>query len=761
MDELKKSKLPAPAKSRFSAVPLFLISTLLTNLHRLPGFSKVAKLLRFVYGKSGWWKMLMRVRKAFVWFNALLGFYAVINIVGFSADNILAGIALMGQTYFEMVVSFFSTLFRWIYKFFDHFTPEPEPKGWFGSAPKKDPRWFKPSGWDIKPMHPNGLADPIIDLAKNQKFYNPLGSNTVESYWIPNWVWYLGITVVSISMLYGGYVLITDPTWVTTIKTWITGHLPNRFGGGGHIPAAPPAPPTTPTGPEILVNNPTPPLPPAPPVAPDTGLVNTLGNASSYVYNKITGLPRAVAHALNPYTYLPTVEQRGRALDLFMENQFNPNNADHRYYPFTSVNPFDSGLAKWKLALFGETPQAYVERMDTLRFATRIYEEIRVHPSAFPSGTMTPVTGLGIGINSPMPGFGVAETFHAIDLAQKLAALPTTPTGVHVELPNITDVNLSEVWSEKVVEPLMEAVATSSSVTLEQVKPYAKAYAEVTQIYPPNTSVDLVKNVVSTTNLQQTVAEAVVITGAVSTGAVVNVIGQTLLDAAENSAELVEVSPPLETEVVETTTESLEEEVENEVSSDDDSIATKVDYNDYFKEMVKDKEYTTVSRIDNLLGSFNSDLKYGIQKSVLNDGNTLLTDKEKEFLKQIADSHQITHDIWDKLKEPVFKEDVSNVKTSIYDNYLLIKNEQANPTFEHSITFNNYLKNVRYHFSQVNNILKGQLPLLEESTAGTSTSSSTTVIGTPATSRPFPQELPPVAGPSTQPASNTSEGWDF
>ena len=59
-------------------------------LFKIPLVSKIISW----YAKTSWWKLtfriLTRVRKAFIIFNALIAIYALIDITGFSTDNIIA-----------------------------------------------------------------------------------------------------------------------------------------------------------------------------------------------------------------------------------------------------------------------------------------------------------------------------------------------------------------------------------------------------------------------------------------------------------------------------------------------------------------------------------------------------------------------------------------------------------------------------------------------------------------------------------------------
>ena len=98
--------------------------------NRIPGISKILKLIAFWYGRSTWWKLIIKLRKAFVIINAFIGVYTVFKITGFGSDNIIAGVSGLGATYLEMLISFTKRLFYTIADFFDYkIIPNTPPTG--------------------------------------------------------------------------------------------------------------------------------------------------------------------------------------------------------------------------------------------------------------------------------------------------------------------------------------------------------------------------------------------------------------------------------------------------------------------------------------------------------------------------------------------------------------------------------------------------------------------------------------------------------
>jgi hypothetical protein len=99
---------------------LWLITTILVYAHKIPYIGRIVSLLSLWYGRTTWWKILIKIRKLFILFNALIGVYVVFKTVGFSSDNIFDGFAGMGHTYIELLFNFTKRLFNWIFDLFDY-----------------------------------------------------------------------------------------------------------------------------------------------------------------------------------------------------------------------------------------------------------------------------------------------------------------------------------------------------------------------------------------------------------------------------------------------------------------------------------------------------------------------------------------------------------------------------------------------------------------------------------------------------------------
>jgi hypothetical protein len=302
---------------------------LLSYGHKIPFISKIINLLSLWYGRTTWWKLLIKARKIFVICNAMIGVYTVLKISGFSSDNLVSGVFLMGYTYYEMFMSSISRLFHWLSKFFDYVTPDvPKPK------PTIHMPWpnIKDFNWATRPMNPNGIGE-IVDFAKIQDFYPPRVTSVSSDWSVSSWLWYAGIAIVTVGVLYLGYTLITSPEFVDKIA-----------------PSTRVTPPTPPTDPSI----------PHTPPSDGTSFL-------AYIRNKI-----------NPFKWFSTQAQIDNQFTNFMHKQYDLAHADKSLYPFTVENPYDSWFKKLSKALFGESSVDQAERFRLQDFAYRDYDKIRV-----------------------------------------------------------------------------------------------------------------------------------------------------------------------------------------------------------------------------------------------------------------------------------------------------------------------------------------------------------------------------------------------
>jgi len=76
---------------RSTMLYLWLLSWVIFFIHKIPFIGRISTLLSLYYGRTTVWRILFKIRKAFVIFNALIGVYMVYKTTGFGLDNLLAG----------------------------------------------------------------------------------------------------------------------------------------------------------------------------------------------------------------------------------------------------------------------------------------------------------------------------------------------------------------------------------------------------------------------------------------------------------------------------------------------------------------------------------------------------------------------------------------------------------------------------------------------------------------------------------------------
>ena len=201
--------------SKSGALWLYIITGILGYAHKIPFIGKILSLLSLWYGRITIWKILVKIRKAFVIFNAIIGVYIVFKTTGFNTDNILAGFYGVGHTYVEALFSLTKRLFNWFVELFDHkivpnVTNTPKP-----SFPNH-PLWS--GGWYHKPIQNTPLSERILDLGNLNKnlFSDPfnVNINIPSTPWYKDstsWLWILGITC-TLGLVVLGYKMIQDPT---------------------------------------------------------------------------------------------------------------------------------------------------------------------------------------------------------------------------------------------------------------------------------------------------------------------------------------------------------------------------------------------------------------------------------------------------------------------------------------------------------------------------------------------------------------------
>src|ERR1700728_4208148 len=104
---------------RSSMFYLWLVTGILGYASKIPIVKKLIGLLSLWYGKTTIWKILIKLRKMFVVFNALIGMMVVFKTTGFGVDTFWAHFSAMGTEYAIIFKNFVSRLFNWLLGLFD------------------------------------------------------------------------------------------------------------------------------------------------------------------------------------------------------------------------------------------------------------------------------------------------------------------------------------------------------------------------------------------------------------------------------------------------------------------------------------------------------------------------------------------------------------------------------------------------------------------------------------------------------------------
>ena len=387
---------------------LFMITGLLGYISKLPFIGKVLSVLGFYYRKSTFLQILIKIRKIFVVFNALIGVYLVFKSVGFSTDNLIIGFTAVGESYFTMLGSMVKRLFCWFVELFDHkIVPNvPGDNGgtWFSKpkVPTTNNSLIVPSNLNI----PNLLEAPGFSLRELYKNATP----TTKSWYSLeyNTLWWIGVTIISVGTIYFGYQFIYNPIYDIFHVNKPTTNI------------QPPTPPSD--GNNITIGS---------------VVANTVDDFSRRIIN----IYNTTINTLNPFNYFVTSNELQAQFDQYMEIQNNYISANRKLYPFTEYNPIDPWYKKLRLQLFGESGKEFIDRNQLIIKADAVYESISVGkgktvdvgttiwsakttPWSTPSRVLSPLPNI-IGLSSEATDAFNRATAGLTE--RKLASIPSTP----------------------------------------------------------------------------------------------------------------------------------------------------------------------------------------------------------------------------------------------------------------------------------------------------------------------------------------------
>jgi len=379
---------------------LWIVSTVLAYAHKIPYIKNVIGLLSLYYGRTTIWKVLVKIRKLFIFFNAAIGVYMVFKTTGFGYDTFLSNFCALGNTYLEIFINFTKRLFHWFFELFDHKIVPNVPTT--PSSPKSYRVW-SPWGYgntiDSVPniSRTNAWVEQYLNKPITKEWLNPavnININPTQTSWYKDIYNLLGVsgllsvTAASVGIIYFGYKLVADPLFIENITNWFKST--NNNDNIGNIPTTQ-IHPVSPTGSDITITQ--------------SLLMLINGNIKR----------------LNPLYWLTSTPQN----ELVREtNAFAAVQATQNYnpslYPYTSVNPFAPWYEKLRLSWLGETTGETLAR-------NRLKQSYLDSLFPFLDKALSPVAStsyLSPGVGSL--GLSTGEGYYGV--LNKFSSVPTTPT---------------------------------------------------------------------------------------------------------------------------------------------------------------------------------------------------------------------------------------------------------------------------------------------------------------------------------------------
>lgn len=379
---------------------LYIITGVLSYAHKIPYIGRIITLLGLWYGRTTWWKILVKLRKAFVMMNAAIGLMVIIKTTGFGTDNIIAGFSAIGHEYLQLLYNFTKRIFNWLVELFDHKIIPNVPTDPSLPKPKKE-YFFGVNNEKYNPVLIDYFDNPIKESLR--KSYTSLFNVNIDP--TPNsiswykdtsvWLW-IGGFILSAGLIYAGYKFIVDPTFIESIPKNNPLPDPNAVASGSTTPS-----PDTPTQASFLAS--------------------TKSIISTITLSTLKGIKK-----LNPLYWLPSTNEVNASNEVFMANQYT-NNFNTRYFPFTAEHPFDPWYKKLRISWLGETTAELTNRQHIKNNILNSFVPIMPEsPNIISSLPTTPSIG-NVGLNITVNSGGAVESTSFMSIFEKVTSLPATP----------------------------------------------------------------------------------------------------------------------------------------------------------------------------------------------------------------------------------------------------------------------------------------------------------------------------------------------
>lgn len=319
----KKGGRKTTTRFKFGGFPsLLLISTIFSYAHKIPILSKILKKITIWYGRTTWLKLILKIRKWFVYLNALILIIALAKLVNFSSDNIIAGCYSIGVSYLQLLKSNITLLWDFFCNILDRIIPRPP-------SPPSKPSISEGAWRFIDPTHKStGSSNININIEeslRNMYKHNmniPQRSyyNIVTDFIFDHYKSILGILVVGSIITLSSHYGIFDGYFRSTVQTVGTGNtIANQI------------------------------------ITPETHrMLNPEADPS--ILGKSYRTLNVIKETLDPRNWVESHSSRQNRYNDFIAYQTSGGQRGNLlYYPFTEYHPYDNISTRWYKHFIGES----------------------------------------------------------------------------------------------------------------------------------------------------------------------------------------------------------------------------------------------------------------------------------------------------------------------------------------------------------------------------------------------------------------------
>jgi len=366
-------------------------------IYKIPYIKRIITILSVIYGRTTIWKVLVRLRKLFIIFNAVIGVYMVFKTVGFGYDNLLAGFVGMGHSYIEIFSNFTKKLFHWFVELFDHKIVPNVPGDNLSNSGNVYRKIWSNGPIDKSAFNPQNLITNNVEdsLRKSYKSLFNISVEPTPTSWykdLSTWIWIGGIIAggaIIVGGVYCVYSFIQDPSILfgdTTVDK-----------GKGVAPA-------------VVISE-----------ASSEGSITP--TVESSIALKITKkLVKTIFKPfkyLNPNYWLTLTPEQATDYEAFQATQRTVQYSS-AYYPFTKINPYDSWINRLRIQILGETTSECLNRKMLRNEILASLIPVAESSTSGSTLTVTPqIASVGLGITGIDTGFQ--------QTVEKLFSVPNTP----------------------------------------------------------------------------------------------------------------------------------------------------------------------------------------------------------------------------------------------------------------------------------------------------------------------------------------------